>query len=513
MKSKALAIGSVLIMCMTVFTGMCLTTDGSDAVSTYGSSSNPLSSINYTLDFDGADAGSTWYVRTGSYVTFHNFEDGGGLDEFGSIVRSATQGYGLDNSGCGRVLKPGTITLSCRWWNGANGGDFTLTVIAVGNEFFPHTLHYEANGGSGSVSDYVYYSDASGTCNVIAGNGSGFSKSGYYIQSWNTAANGTGTSYAVGAGVPVPKNDTVTLYAQWAVDNRNGTASDPLTSLDTYPTDSVTYYLEVGSQVNLRGWDDVPEGLTWVSGQGLGLTSYFIGSSDFDYDVYGLSGTLNSTGTLTTHWNFYLEDGVEDSYTVTIVSVQTNVTHTITYAGNGNTGGSMSDTVVTDKTNGNISVSLAACGFTKTGYSFSGWKVGNTVYQPGQSVTVGANAIVTATAQWTQNTLTASAGNISGVSGLSYSNQIGASATNGASLSYAVKSCTGGSANINSSGLVTYSAPVVSSTTSYTVTVTVTASFPTGEVLTQDVSFTVNVDPVLSFTNAATSGTLSVKGA
>ena len=60
---------------------------------------------------------------------------------------------------------------------------------------------------------------------------------------------------------------------------------------------------------------------------------------------------------------------------------------------------------------------------------------------------------------------------------------------------------------------MTYSAPVVSSTTSYTVTVTVTASFPTGEVLTQDVSFTVNVDPILSFTNAATSGTLSVKGA
>jgi hypothetical protein len=45
------------------------------------------------------------------------------------------------------------------------------------------------------------------------------------------------------------------------------------------------------------------------------------------------------------------------------------------------------------------------------------------------------------------------------------------------------------------------------------VTVTVTGTFAQGGNLTRDVSFTVTVDPVLSFTNAATSGTLSVKGA
>ena len=60
---------------------------------------------------------------------------------------------------------------------------------------------------------------------------------------------------------------------------------------------------------------------------------------------------------------------------------------------------------------------------------------------------------------------------------------------------------------------MTYTAPSVSSTTSFTVTVTVTGTFAQGGNLTRDVSFTVTVDPVLSFTNAATSGTLSVKGA
>ncbi len=111
------------------------------------------------------------------------------------------------------------------------------------------------------------------------------------------------------------------------------------------------------------------------------------------------------------------------------------------------------------------------------------------------------------------NSLSVSANNISGVSKLTYTNQIGASANNGGTVSYAVKSCTGGTATVNSNGLVTYTAPSVNSTTSFTVTVTVTGTFAQGGNLTRDVSFTVTVDPVLSFTNAATSGTLSVKGA
>ena len=518
MKTKFLALGAVLLMCMTAFAGVYSVSDSSDAgASTYGSSANPLTSVNYTLAFDGADAGSVWYVRTGSYVTFHAFEDGGGLDEFGSYIRNVSpSNAGLDSDGCGRLVKPGTVTLNCTWWNGANGSDFTLTVIGVGDEYFPHTLHYNANGGSGSCSDTVVWSPSSGNVNVTAGSGYGFTKQGYYVQSWNTAANGSGTSYAVGAGVPVSKNGSVTLYAQWAVDDRNGTASNPLTSLNkdvTWQDRNSTFYVEVGSYVDLKGWGEEPEGVTWHSGTGLGLTSYISGG--FEYDAYGLHGTINQTGTLQTTW-WELEDpegNYSSSFTLTIIAVKTTVTHTVHFDGNGNTGGTMADTVVTDRTNGNIDISLPSCGFVRTGYGFAGWKVGNTVYQPGENVSVGADATVTAVAQWSENTLTGSANNLSAVSGLSYSNQIGATASNGGSLSYAVKSCTGGTATVNTNGKVTYSAPSVSSTVQYTVTVTVTASYPDGSSLSRDVSFTVTVDPVLSFTNAATSGTLSVKGA
>ena len=235
-------------------------------------------------------------------------------------------------------------------------------------------------------------------------------------------------------------------------------------------------------------------------------------------DNYVVSGTPTTAGTYyvtfdVSEWNDEAGEEVGGYMSVRYdVTQAVSYTHTVTYSANGGTG-SVSNTVVTDTNNGNTNVTLAANGFTKAGYTFIGWKVGNNTYQPGQSIPVGANGTVTATAQWSQNTLNATANNISGVSGQAYSNQIGASANNGGTVSYAVKSCTGGNATVNSNGLVTYTAPSVSSTTSFTVTVTVTGTFAQGGNLTRDVSFTVTVDPVLSFTNAATSGTLSVKGA
>lgn len=233
---------------------------------------------------------------------------------------------------------------------------------------------------------------------------------------------------------------------------------------------------------------------------------------------YVVSGTPTTSGTYyvtfdISEWSDEAGEEVGGYMSVRYdVTQAVSYTHTVTYSANGGTG-SVSNTVVTDTNNGNTNVTLAANGFTKAGYTFIGWKVGNTTYQPGQTVSVGTNATVTATAQWSQNTLSVSANNISGVSKLTYSNQIGASANNGADLSFAVKSCTGGTATVNESGLVTYKAPTVTSTSSYTVTVTVTATFGDGQTMSKDVSFSVSVDPVLSFTNAATSGTLSVKGA
>ena len=290
-------------------------------------------------------------------------------------------------------------------------------------------------------------------------------------------------------------------------DHDGSSAAKPLRYIDfytsvpqNYGSFSHTLYIEAGASVSLRmsGFGYTPT-MSATPGSGISV------SEDGDHRVT-FSGTIGANATLSLTYGAY-------NWTYNLYVVQTSVSHTIAYSGNGSTGGSTASTVVTDTNNGNTNVTLAANGFTKAGYTFAGWLVNGNVYQPGQSVPVGANGTVTATAQWSQNTLNATANNISGVSGQAYSNQIGASANNGGTVSYAVKSCTGGTATVNSNGLVTYTAPSVSSTTSFTVTVTVTGTFAQGGNLTRDVSFTVTVDPVLSFTNAATSGTLSVKGA
>ena len=281
------------------------------------------------------------------------------------------------------------------------------------------------------------------------------------------------------------------------------TSSDPALGINASNIewmDPQRYYVAKGSSINATENND--DLYAYLTTQIPGLTM----------SNGTLSGTVTANGTYTVYTE--IQPIMEtDSGQLIVVDAPPSYAHTVHYDGNGSTGGSTADTVITDSNSGTIAISLASCGFTKSGAMFVGWKIGNTTYQPGQTVSVAGNSSVTAVAQWSENTLTASAGNLSAVSGLSYSNQIGATASNGGSLSYAVKSCTGGTASVNTSGKVTYAAPSVSSTAQYTVTVTVTASYPDGSSLSRDVSFTVTVDPVLSFTNAATSGTLSVKGA
>ena len=89
-------------------------------------------------------------------------------------------------------------------------------------------------------------------------------------------------------------------------------------------------------------------------------------------------------------------------------------TYTITFAGNGNTGGSMSNV------NGicpNGSTTLAANGYTKTGYTFSGWKTNVAVTANGSPVAANGivpagatissiNSNITLTAQWSANVYT-----------------------------------------------------------------------------------------------------------
>nr|WP_231126463.1 Ig-like domain-containing protein [Motilibacter aurantiacus] len=74
-----------------------------------------------------------------------------------------------------------------------------------------YAVTYDANGGTGTTPTTSTFSAGGST--TVAG-GAALSRAGYSFQGWNTAADGSGTSYA--AGATYSTNANVTLYARWA---------------------------------------------------------------------------------------------------------------------------------------------------------------------------------------------------------------------------------------------------------------------------------------------------------
>lgn len=75
------------------------------------------------------------------------------------------------------------------------------------------TVNFDINGGAGTTPNTV-----SGNFGQLVGTlptSAGFSNSGNMLASWNTSADGSGASYAIGAPLYIPSG-TTTLYAIWS---------------------------------------------------------------------------------------------------------------------------------------------------------------------------------------------------------------------------------------------------------------------------------------------------------
>ena len=110
--------------------------------------------------------------------------------------------------------------------------DLVITAAWAGNNY---TIHYDANGGSGSIANQSFTYP---TAQNLASNS--FTKPGYKFSKWNTKADGTGTSYNQGQSVNLvtQHNETITLYAQWVIDDAG------------FSNQGDTYYIK-----NLDGWN------------------------------------------------------------------------------------------------------------------------------------------------------------------------------------------------------------------------------------------------------------------
>lgn len=91
--------------------------------------------------------------------------------------------------------------------NGASYG-FAADVTLYAQWVLNHTVTFNSNSGTGSMSNQTASSATVLTTNA-------FTRTGYTFAGWNTAANGSGTTYANGASYSFAAD--VTLYAQWTV--------------------------------------------------------------------------------------------------------------------------------------------------------------------------------------------------------------------------------------------------------------------------------------------------------
>jgi hypothetical protein len=231
-----------------------------------------------------------------------------------------------------------------------------------------YSVTYNGNGNTGGSIPVDPVAYASGQTVTVLGNTGNLSISGYVFDHWNTAANGLGTSYSAG-NIFAMSTANVILYAIY-----NAVYSV------TYYANGASGSVPVDSSAYLHGATVTTLGNT-------GPLTYP------SYSFNGWNTAANGSGTQHSPGTTFLV-----GYANVALYAQWLPTYTITYSGNGNTGG----TAPTDSNsylNGASAVVANNSGsLVKTSYAFIGWNTlangSGTTYSPGSSYIVGASNIV-----------------------------------------------------------------------------------------------------------------------
>ena len=183
------------------------------AVLTYDGFTSPKSQT-VKIAGDGSTVVEYQYAR--KKVTA-SFDGNGGTAEF----KSRTGMYGAEIGTLPNATREGYTFLG--WFTDPIEGNPVYSNEKYGTEnatYYAHwkqnsyIVHFEANEGTGTMDDMsIKYGES------VYLKENRMSKAGYTFGSWNTRADGAGTSYRDGAAVKnlaTGDGDIVTLYAQWA---------------------------------------------------------------------------------------------------------------------------------------------------------------------------------------------------------------------------------------------------------------------------------------------------------
>ena len=196
------------------------------------------------------------------------------------------------------------------------------TVLFNANKF-THTVVFNANGGSGSMTSIV------GNRVTISSNT--FTQTGYDFAGWNTAADGSGISYSNGQIITLTED--ITLYAQWAIKYftltfRHSENSDLHGPGDTGPTEYYALWINGVEQSDLGDFSNSARTYSLPYGTPIGVIAqvkYGNGSSHVTVNgtnVTGNSKNAQYTFTLTsnTDVHFIWTYAIKDSWTEPLVS-------------------------------------------------------------------------------------------------------------------------------------------------------------------------------------------------
>lgn len=272
------------------------------------------------------------------------------LGNTGSLIKTGNtfSGWTVASDGSGTVLIAGsTFAISAN-----------TTLYAKWTPTSGSNVTFNANGGTGSMPTQNASSPTNLTSNA-------FTRTGYTFTGWNTASNGSGTSYINEQSYDFSAD--LTLFAQWSpinntlsFNNNGGAGSMASQTVATDASITLPGNTFTRTGYTFAGWSTTAGGaVAFADG-----ASYTMGTSD---------------ATLFAVWNAN--------------------TYIVTFNGNGSDGGSMANqNYVTGAT-----ANLTANAFTRTGYTFSGWNTSadgsGTSYANSASYTMGT-ANVTLYAQW-----------------------------------------------------------------------------------------------------------------
>lgn len=149
------------------------------------------------------------------------------------------------------------------------GGSITLTASDIFYAVWKantYTVSYNANGGSGAPSNQTKTYGVTLTLSNTKP-----TRTGYTFSAWNTAQNGSGTSYAPGGSYTA--NAAVTLYAQWTVNtyvvtfDAQGGSVTPASKSVTYGQPYGSLPVPVRAGYRFDGWFTVATGGTQVTAE------------------------------------------------------------------------------------------------------------------------------------------------------------------------------------------------------------------------------------------------------